>query len=70
MLQKSYSQFLVEPSEAKKHKEWAAWQLGVQCKNTPKELRKMFRWDLSGKTLLASKKYLRLLYHAVKRLLA
>jgi len=48
--------------------DWAAWQLGLQCKRTSMGLRKIFRWDLLGNIERRSKNILRLGYLAIKRL--
>jgi FkbM family methyltransferase len=43
-----YPQFLREPWEATLQQEWAAWQLGEQCRKSPRQLRKLFGWDFAG----------------------
>lgn len=44
-----YPQFYVNPWEATINIDWAAWQLGLQCKKMAKELKNLFRWNLLGK---------------------
>ena len=41
---KSFTFFMVDPHHAEKHEEWAQWELGLQCKKSPAELRKIFGW--------------------------
>ncbi len=45
-LEKTYPFLYVEPFNAKEQYEWAAFQLGLQCKQKPRELRLMFEWTV------------------------
>lgn len=45
---KVFPQFCVNPWEASLHEDWAAWQLGEQCKKNQKELRRLLGWDLTS----------------------
>jgi FkbM family methyltransferase len=44
-----YPQFHREPWEATPLRDWAAWQLGEQCRRSPRELRRLFGWHLAGR---------------------
>lgn len=50
-----YPQFRREPWEATPSREWAAWQLGEQCKKPPRVLRRLFGWDLGGRVVHVGK---------------
>lgn len=44
-----YPQFLRDPWDAIVQQEWAEWQLGEQHKKSPRELRRLFGWDITGR---------------------
>lgn len=43
-IEKAYCEFITQPWEAIQREEWGAWQLGVQCKRSRKEIRRLFGW--------------------------
>lgn len=47
-LKQKYSRFFCVPWEAKQHIDWAAWELGADCKKNPQELRKLLGWTARG----------------------
>jgi FkbM family methyltransferase len=51
-----YPQFRREPWEAAPLRDWAAWQLGEQCRKTPRELRKLFGWDFFGRASVVGRR--------------
>ena len=46
-----YPQLRREPWEALPLRDWAAWQLGEQCRRSPRELRRCFGWDRAGRAV-------------------
>jgi len=45
-LRKTYPEFFCTPWMAKTRVEWGSWQVGVQCKRSEKELRRLLRWTV------------------------
>jgi len=41
----AYAQFCCNPWDAQQNIDWANWQLGMQCKKKPEELKKLFGWN-------------------------
>jgi hypothetical protein len=48
-LRKTYPEFFCTPWAAKTCVEWGSWQVGVQCKRSQKELRRLFRWTVMNR---------------------
>jgi len=47
-LESKYKFLFCEPKDSTTNVEWAEWQLGLNCMKTPRELRKLMRWNASG----------------------
>lgn len=52
---KSFSFFMTDPQAAEKMEEWARWEIGVQCKKSPAELRAIFGWSYSRLPIMVAK---------------
>lgn len=63
---RTYPQFLLDPWQAKPQEDWAAWQLGLQCRRTPVELRKLLGWNFAGRILLSLRGFKTVLYRGYR----
>lgn len=55
-LRSKYRKFFVRPRYATECREWAAWQIGLQCKRSPREIRKLLQLTPFGQILQAFSK--------------
>ena len=60
---KTFPFLAVEPQAAERNEAWAGWELGLQCKKTPAELRKTFGWHYYALPVAMAK----LCYRAARR---
>jgi len=70
---KAYPQFCCNPWDAKRNVGWAVWQLGLQCKKEPEELKILFGWNhviWIGLCLGKAKEIMHLGYSLTKRALS
>ena len=68
-LQITYPHLFCEPWQAEESTAWGEWQIGKQCKRSPSDLRRLFRWSFGHRLLQRAYRIVPALKMAEMRLL-